>query len=177
MPDAGGKEVQYWDAPVFISFLTATQPQRVGAFRQMLRNLQMPLGNFRVVLSTLVLVEVRPIDSDNPQHERIVSELFDTDRPYLQFYTVSQPIARRARELAAQFKQLTNPDAVHLATALHAGADVFLTYDGARDNKARRSGGLLQYDEQVGNPPLRIVEPEFDWGPLFRQAPPVPPSK
>jgi predicted nucleic acid-binding protein len=173
MPDPSGREVQYWDSVLFTSFITETLPERVQAFRQLLRNLQMPLGNYRLVLSTLVITEVRPPGTGNAAHERIVEELFDADRPYIRFYAVTRRIAALARDLVIQFSGLTNPDAIHLATAVEARADVFFTYDGARDTSRRRSGGLLRLNGQIGSPPLRIVTPDQELWPLFNQPPSV----
>lgn len=98
--------------------------------------------------------------------------MFDANRPYLQFCAVSRRIAVRARDLGSQFNRLTVPDAIHIATALEAAVDAFLTYDGAPELKSelkknRRSGGLLAFNGQIGNPPLRIETPRVDWGPVF----------
>jgi predicted nucleic acid-binding protein len=176
MPDPGGKEIQYWDAVLFTSFLTETIPERVDSFRQLLRQVEMRLAHARAVASTLVIAEVRPYDTDNPAHKQLVEDLFDADRPYLQFFAVSRRVAMLARQLATQYDGLTNPDAIHLATALIAGADVFLTYDGARDNKNRRSGKLLRLDGQLGSPPLKIRTPEMELAPLLAALAQPPPQ-
>lgn len=72
-----------------------------------------------------------------------------------------------ARDLATDYERMTKPDAIHIATALHSKADVLYTFDGAKDNKAKRSGGLIQYDGAIGSPPLRIEEPKMDFGALW----------
>jgi predicted nucleic acid-binding protein len=167
MPDPGGKEIQYWDSMLFTSFLTETIPDRVDSFRQLLRRVEMHLSDSRAVASTFVIAEVHPLDTNNQQHQRLVEDLFDADRPYLQFYAVTRRVALLARDLTMQVTGLTNPDAIHLATALIARADVFLTYDGARDNKKKRSGALLRLDGKLGNPPLKITTPEAELMPLI----------
>src|SRR5215208_8114038 len=155
MPDPGGKEIHYWDAMVFSSFITEQDPDRVAAFTRLLANLTIRTAHYRLVLSTFIITEVRPPpDTRNPHHETSVRGLFHADRPYIRFYAVTMRIAERARDLAVQYPTLTNPDAIHLATALEAGADVFYTYDGPKDNKRRRSGNLLYLNERIGSPPL-----------------------
>ena len=176
MPDADGKEVQYWDSPLYISFLTETIPHRIQVFRRMLRGLQSPAVAFRVVGSTLILTEVRPSRSATPETERVISALFDADWPFLQFYAVTRSIALLARNLAMEHQGLTNPDAIHIATALFARADVLYTFDGARESQQRRSGGLLRLDGRCGNPPLRIEEPKMDEEPPVIAAPPTSPG-
>jgi predicted nucleic acid-binding protein len=178
MPDPGGREIQYWDSVLFTSFLTETIPERAESFRQLLRRVEMPLSHYRAVASTFVIAEVRSVDTDNPKHQEIVSELFNADRPYLRFYAVTRRVALLARDLTVKFRGLTNPDAVHLATALIAGADVFLTYDGARDKRNKRSGDLLALSRKIGDPPLKIATPEEELEPLFHalRAAAQPPS-
>ncbi len=172
MPDQGGKEIQYWDRVVFTSFLTESHQQRVQAFRQLMNDITMQFSHARAVTSTFAISEVHPLDTNNAEHQRVVMDLFDADRPYLQFYAVSRRIARRARDLCLQFDGLTNPDAIHLATALIARADVFLTYDGARDNRRRRLGKLLRLDGQIGSPPLKFATPDAHLWPLFEHQSP-----
>lgn len=171
MPDPGGKEVQYWDSVLFTSFLTETIVERAESFRQLLRQVEMRFSHSRAVVSTFVIAEVRPLATHNSHHQRIVDDLFNANRPYLQFYTVTRRIAFLARDLTMQFDGLTNPAAIHLATAVIARADLFLTYDGARDNRRRRSGALLRLSEQIGDPPLKITTPEAELIPLFGTLP------
>jgi hypothetical protein len=48
-------------------------------------------------------------------------------------------------------------DAIHLACAIHAKVDELFTYDGDGREK-----GLLDLDNKVGIPPLKVKYPHFD---------------
>lgn len=166
--------VQYWDSNLFIYFLM-NEPRhkdRIDIIRALLRIAQH--GKLRIVLSNLVLCEVRSRSEHDAEHRQIVDELFDANRPYVQFYALSRRIALRARAIGSQFNDITGPDAIHVATALEASVDTFLTYDGASEigpevRRNRRSARLLQFDGEIGTPPLKIEMPRLDLGPLFAE--------
>ena len=69
--------------------------------------------------------------------------------------------ARELREFYAARKNglpgLTTPDAIHLATAIHYGADEFHTFDDGK--KGGRS--LLSLDGDVAGHDLRVIKPPF----------------
>jgi len=59
-------------------------------------------------------------------------------------------------------------DSLHIASAIHAKADVLFTLDGVRDSKGRRRNrDLTEFSGKIGNPPLTIEGPFIDIGPLF----------
>ena len=157
-------QVQYWDSCLFVSLLTNREPEHTKIIRELLSQAEM--GNISIVVSNLVLAEVRPEKNPTTEDEKLVDELLEAERPYLRFYGLSRPIAKLSRKIGAGFSRITVPDAFHLATAITAEADVFLTYDGKRQKKTHRSGGLLQYDG-LGPHGLAIREPRIDLGPLF----------
>lgn len=176
MSDKNGEEVQYWDKVVFISFLTEKDECRTEAFRALLRNIEMPLADARLILSAYVVAEVHPSNSYNKDHQEILHDMFMTDRNYVQFYAVTRRIAFRAVELTRDYS-VSNADAVHLATASEARVDVFYTYDGNRQNK--RSGELLRLNgllSNPGDPPPRIVTPNQDLLTLWNLPSLQPPS-
>ena len=86
-------------------------------------------GTLRGIASTLALIEtlVGPLQSGN-------AALADTYRraltraPNLELLPVDAAVAELAATIRALHRFKT-PDAIHLATAVHAGADAFLTND------------------------------------------------
>jgi len=85
----------------------------------------------RVVTSVLAMLEtlVGPYRLREPEAaER--ARLYLTSLPFLAFEPVSLEIADRAAELRGR-RGLRMPDAIHAATALVSGAEVFLTNDRA----------------------------------------------
>ena len=127
-------------------------------------------GRARIVVSNLVLSEVRPRPEYKMDYKSIVEELLETDVPYMRWYGLPRSIAVRARDIGATFGELTPADCVHLATAIEAEADVFFTYDGD-EKPPRRSKRLLSLDGRIkakpGKPSLKIVTPRVSPGPLF----------
>ncbi|HEV2121955.1 MAG TPA: PIN domain-containing protein [Chloroflexota bacterium] len=86
-------------------------------------------AELRAVASTVALVEVltlplREGDEDLAQSYRDIL----TSTPSLAMLSVTPEIAEIAAELRAKHS-LKTPDAIHLATARHAGAAFFLTND------------------------------------------------
>ncbi len=160
-------ERQYWDSNLFIDFLIdkGAQPsQRSNTFLDLVA--QARAGHSIILLSNIVLAEVRPKRARNGQHRELLEELLEANRPFVQFYGVTRRIALRARDEGAKYS-LSIPDAIHLATALEAQANVMFTYDGLK--KGTPVGGLLKLNGQVGSPPLRIEVPRVSIGPLFDQ--------
>ncbi len=168
MPAASTVEVQYWDSCLFICLLVNNEPTKVKIITDLVR--QAEAGGLRIVISNLVLAEVRPSTGYDNVHQLTVENLLEANRPYVQPFAVTRSIANLSREVGANFPKLTVPDSIHIATALVAKADVFYTYDGAKDNTRRRSGDLLRYDGQIidsSGRPLSIKAPVVTVGPLF----------
>jgi predicted nucleic acid-binding protein len=86
-------------------------------------------GNFEIVVSSLVLTETmsHPIQSGNPQ---LASAYYDliVGTEGINAISVDIAIAKEAASLRAKFA-LKTIDALHIATAIVAGCDAFLTND------------------------------------------------
>ena len=157
--------IQCWDSCLFIAFLTG-EPKRAQIVRELLKRAK--AGSLTIAISELVVAEVRPARPSHSSAERkVIEDLLGADHPFMRFFAVTHQIARLARDIGSQQPSLTVPDTVHIATALVAKADVFYTFDGDHEKKARRSGDLLRWDKTFGAPPLRIEAPAIDFGPLF----------
>jgi predicted nucleic acid-binding protein len=169
MTEADDAPIQYWDSQMYISFLTKKPSTRVEVVRQLMRDASWKPPKVRPVGSQLIRAEVINHPNDDPAHTQIIDEFFLAARSIVRFYDLNRQIASVSRDLMATYRidGLTVPDSIHLATAIVAGADVFFTYDGYKDNERRRSGGLLQFDGEIGAPNMRISEPVVDWGPVF----------
>lgn len=157
-------ELQYWDSGLFINLITGAHPGKVAAVREMWRDAQN--GRAEIVLSNFILTEVRPKAGHEEGYKEVVEEMLEANWGFIHWRAVSRQIAVAARELAVKHPGLTPPDTIHLATALHAGAAVFLTFDGDHTDKKklRRTRDLLYYDGLIGAPPLRIEPPRVGYG-------------
>ena len=149
---------QYWDTCLFLAYLQNKPEERelVETISALLHRAES--GDALIVVSTLVLAEIRPLRTYDPSHADVLWDLFHTNRPYLKMVGLSPRIAELAGTIGSEH-QITSPDAVHVATAWSERVDVMLTQDGARDKESRRSGGLLFYNDRVGKPPLKIAMP------------------
>jgi predicted nucleic acid-binding protein len=164
MTTSSEPEVQYWDSCVFIDLLLNRHPDRVKAILECIREAR--AGRCRIVLSTFVLAEVRPHSDNKPDYKQDVQDLLEGNLDFITWYAVTRTIALLARDIGTAHPDLTPADCVHLATALEAKARVFFTYDGEGAPR-RRSRKLLTYDNRIGKPPLRIVVPAVNRGPLY----------
>jgi predicted nucleic acid-binding protein len=90
---------------------------------------QLQAGAIQIITSEITLLEtlVMPIrQSNNDLIRRYEAMLFS---PEISLVSVNQTILRRAATLRAQ-TTLKTPDAIHAATALSTGCNLFLTNDG-----------------------------------------------
>ncbi len=106
-------------------------------------------GRHRLVTSVLSMMEVLVVPKrkklkDLAQQYREVFESF----PDLKVLPIDEPIVEIASDLRSRYTVRT-PDALHVATAIHGGADAFLTNDSRLQKK-------------IAEIPLRLPE---DWVP------------
>ena len=158
---APGRQVarEYWDTCLFIAFLQNRADERELVDIVAARLKKAEEGENLIVVSTLVLAEIRPRSAYDTERAEVIRDLFYTKRPFILMVALSPRIADVASLIGADHNALTAPDAVHVATAWSERVDVLLTNDGKADRERRRSGELLFYDRRIGNPSLRIERP------------------
>lgn len=146
-------ELNYWDSCIFIRYLLDAPKNEKEALQ--LDNIR-PLvqaaakNEILVVVSTLVLAEVRPLEAYNNRHWEIVHDLFYRGRKNILVRNVTPVIAELAARWGAAHRELlTTPDAIHAATALLDNVTVMYTLDGDSNIESRRSGKLLSYDGKL----------------------------
>lgn len=160
---------QYWDTCLFINYLTNQEKDKADVVHDLLIQAEkgQPPTAITIIISNLVIAEVREKAGNVKERQEKIDQLFQTDWPYLEPHALTGTIAQLAREIGNDHPSITVPDAVHVATALHAKAEVLFTYDGASDKRERRrSGSLLKYDGKIGDPPLKIQTPWIYSGPM-----------
>ena len=116
----------YLDASVYIAAFKNEAGREVSG--HILRAAQQ--GRISIVASTFVMAELvygsaRP-GQVKPERDDAIEETLASSR--IDFIELDMDTALRARRIARQHG-LKPPDAVHVATALQADADVFLTWD------------------------------------------------
>jgi predicted nucleic acid-binding protein len=87
-------------------------------------------GSFQLYASTFIEAEVVKAPDEPPlsaSQETKISAFFE--RAFFVWVEVDRLIAQKARQLVRDH-QWKPPDAIHVATALRAGCDQFLTWDG-----------------------------------------------
>jgi predicted nucleic acid-binding protein len=134
------------DTSAFIYHLEAHPPHAprlLPIFRQI------ESGRCRGVSSTLTFLEVlvQPYRTGDDEQRAALSALL-ASFPGLTWVPLDLVVADRAAALRARYR-LRTPDAIQLATALHAGADLFLTND--RDLRRVEDIPVLLVDEWGGD--------------------------
>lgn len=88
-------------------------------------------GMMRGVSSTITLAEVlvQPLRAENSELAKQYEEILTSSRNF-RLQPVTTSIARLAANLRGRYA-LKMPDALHVATAIEAGCDAFLTNDAA----------------------------------------------
>ena len=144
--ETGGR--RYWDSTNWISLLVEDESSRAELCQNILND--MIAGKLTVITSAWTLAEVirRRHSPGIPADDDQVITGFFRQHDYLVVHDVTRAIAEKARSLAREHR-LRPADAVHLATALSSGADVFESWD--RDFVALR-----------GRVPIEIREPKWE---------------
>ncbi len=132
------------DTSAFIYHLEAHPvyaPRLLPIFRQIER------GRCQAVTSTLTFLEVlvQPYKTRDDEKRSALAALL-ASFPGVTWIALDLTVADRAASFRARYN-LRAPDAIQLATALHAGADVFLTND--RDLRRVEEVPVLLIDECV----------------------------
>jgi len=114
------------DTSVFIYHLEAN-PTYAAPLFPVFRDIER--GRCRAVASTLAFLEVlvQPSRGGDGARRAALAALL-ASFPGIMWIAVDLAVADRAASLGARYR-LRTPDAIHLATAVHEGADVFLTND------------------------------------------------
>ena len=151
---------EYWDSCLFIAYLQNKDNEQdiVNVIDALLRGASQKNERL-IVISTMVLAEIRPRDIYNEFHWAVIRDLFYTNRPYIKIQALTPRLADLASTIGGDHNELTPPDAVHVATALSENVDVFYTLDGLHEHGVRRRGDLLDFDGKIGKPPLAIRVP------------------
>lgn len=156
----------YWDASTWIKLISNLQDQQAIEDRWHCERLfdQALHGNSQILTSAMSIVEVLRVEvepglsppSIPPEVRERIEALFD--EPYIVLIPLDPARAQEARDLRWLFPWLRSADAIHVASAVYAQADILHTFDGSGGQPRR----MLQLNEMVGNPPLRIAVPRWE---------------
>jgi predicted nucleic acid-binding protein len=132
----------YLDANVYIAAIKGPKTEDPDKVQIAATILQLAEdGAFQIFASTLLAAEVIKVPGDpnplTPHQENVISGYFYRD--FIVMIEVDLLIAEKARQLARDHG-LKPPDAVHLATAIRAKCDQFLTWD----EKVHRNGRTVE---------------------------------
>lgn len=116
----------YIDTAPFIYFLESN-PLFVDSARNLFTYFRTHDSNITTSVVTLTEVLVKPLASANTELEYRYRVLLERTSKVM-LVAVSRDIADKAAHLRAQYG-IRTPDALHLATALHMGCQVFITND------------------------------------------------
>lgn len=156
MPSPSKKAKIYWDACAFLGFLKG-EPNKAACV-EIIKAAK--AKHIQIWTSSIVLVEVLHLGrkegkvipaSDRDQIRRLFSE------PYVQIVTADWWICTQAQELFWAYPDLKWKDSIHVATAIRHKIPLVHSYD----------PDFLDINGVVGDPPLRIEEPNISSGPLF----------
>lgn len=142
----------YWDASVFNSLFEKSTDPRLQYQRKQARNLLRDArdGHFLVVTSAFTRAEARR-EPDEPalddEERTTLSDFFKHN--YIELVPVDRAIAELAAEYGERFS-LKPADAIQLATAVRAKADVFLAWDRDFHRKVK-----------MHDPPIPVEEPRW----------------
>lgn len=142
-------ELRYWDAVTFLAYFQKEEG-RVDSCEAVLEEAEK--GKILIVTSALTLAEVLAIRGKNrlpprPAMKQKVTDFFKNE--YIAVQNVTREVAEMSRDLVWD-RGIAPKDAIHVASAMSAGVNVFETYDRSLIRKGNRATELM-----FREPPLR----------------------
>ena len=173
-----GRKVYYWDASLFLAWLT-NEP-REAAVMEGIAEVARDVNDNKAVLITSVITLTEVLEARlSDEARQKFRDLFK--RRNVKQINVDQRIAQLAQEIRQHYSQqnpsvrIETPDSIHLATAILYKADELHTTDGS--GKRKRPSDLISLSGNVtGRYPLQIVLPRSKQVGLFPGQIP-PPSR
>lgn len=171
---ASGKAKFYWDTAPLIAWIT-DEKRADPAEMAGLAEVSELVDTGKAILMTSVLWRAEVFDSSLTTAQKKRLEAAFDGRSIVEI-AVDSRVMKLASEIRSfhagakrkdALKNVTVPDAIHLATAILYDATEFHTFDGAR--AAGRKGGLISLDGNVANHRLKICVPKaaqlrLEWG-------------
>jgi hypothetical protein len=144
MPTKSGPIRMAWDATVTIDFLNRT-PEPIDLYPSLRAIVEdAKAKNVELVVSTLAYAETYRLDGCDPvEQRRRIDAFFDSS--FLRIYAFEMYVAQKASEIR-RIHKMRSVDGAHIATAVIADCDYFLTDDG---NAQRTTRNLLNYNELI----------------------------
>lgn len=161
---ATGRLRFYWDTAPLIAWIADEKRKDPSEMSGLAEVVEM-VENGRAILMTSVLWRAEVLDLELTQlQRRKVADVFDGRS------IIELEIGSRIMDLAGEIrtyhrrstkkdalKNLSTPDAIHLASAIYYEASEFHTFDGKRAGK--NPGGLLTLNGNVGGHRLKVCSP------------------
>ena len=142
----------YWDSCCFIGLLQQEQ-DKVAALTDLSQ--KAAADDLVIVTSALAIAEVCKLPDTGLQPEDQAQKILAFfENPYIVVRSLDRMIAERANMIARQ-QGVKPPDAIHLATGILTGCEVFYTYD----SKKGTNKGLLKHNGAAWVQPMRIEQP------------------
>lgn len=149
-------ERPYLDSSVYISAIVGeeAEPGKSDLSGQILELGR--TGRFQVIASTFVYAEVikdRMRDPLDPDQEALIDQYLSQD--FITWVEVDLPIAKKARSIS-RFQGLKPVDAIHVASALRAKCDQFLTWDESDFTEGTEIEGIAVHRPHLTELPTRL---------------------
>jgi predicted nucleic acid-binding protein len=151
----------FWDSCVFVTLLSKQKETGWLKRQEVCKScMQQAInGDIEIYISTMTIVEVNKTTESTSPIPKSVQETITKlmNQPFIKVIPADLARAFEAREHIWEYSWLKPVDAMHLACALYAKVDEMFTYDGLGSQK-----GLLDLNELIGTPKLKIKHPHFD---------------
>lgn len=166
---ATGKPKFYWDSAPLIAWITdeqRTDPAEMAGLAQVVDL----VDRNKAVLMTSVLWRAEVLDGDlTPGQKRKLEDAFSSgliqelsiDTRIMQLVGEIRSFHKLNKVNKAAMSNIRTPDAIHLASAIHYGAEEFHTFDG-KTGPGKNSAGLITLNGNVAGRVLKICAPMAD---------------
>jgi predicted nucleic acid-binding protein len=155
-------EQAVWDACVVIDAISKT-PGRYEALEPYIADAE--AGKFKIVIPESVVAEVNHLTNESIPDDKAVRMIRDWfENPYIVRRGLFPGTSELASDIGRRYKVKRATDAIVLATAVFENIPVVHTFDGSG-----KKPGMIALDKMIGEPPLRIIEPNYWDGTLLEE--------
>jgi predicted nucleic acid-binding protein len=153
-------EVAYFDSCIFMHLLAKKGTDQYKACEALWTKATQDKPELAIYTSVMAIVECNKIDGSKASFKEQSKQILAFfAHPVIIVRATDRFIAERAQELTRAHADLTNIDAIHVATALERRVAVLYTFDGAKERGKGKRSDLIRHHLKIGNPPLRIEAP------------------
>jgi predicted nucleic acid-binding protein len=143
-------DYRYWDSCCFLCWLKKEpEHEKCKGVLELAENGDLKIVTSAYTISEVIYLKKKGYEKISREDSNEICRFFERD--YIIPVNIDRYVAESARNLLWEYEALRPQDAIHVASAIKAGVNVFDTFDEY----------LLKQSGNIGDPPLIIGKPNI----------------